>query len=292
MDDLHRPNKRSRARAELPIGSLPDHLYPKQFTLSDKDRPFTLFLRDFEALTRAHDWSSATACRWLPVWLGGDARVRYNSLPDVIKNGDSYKCLVKCLTELYTPPAQAGFALQRFNTIAREKDETLEAYSDRLNIPLRQAEPNLSSTSREKFVINRIISDASRDIQLAFATGPARPQTLKEFVESASAIEETAKRADAKLPNGTLATVSTNNITTCTQPNSEDCISSDSEERTLSDDDESPAFRIPTNGCLGCGNDGHKWKQCTVSKRPSWLDGWVLRVLLRIARGESVETRN
>lgn len=137
------PDRMVGKRPEMPIGSLPDHLYPKQFSLSDKKRPFPIFLRDYEAMTRAHDWQPETACRWLPVFLGGDSRVRYNTLPDWVKTSGDYKTLIKHLTDLFNPPTEAGFALQRFHTVAREKDETLETYGDKLNTLLSQAEPNL-----------------------------------------------------------------------------------------------------------------------------------------------------
>lgn len=276
-------------RPELPIGSLPDHLYPKQFTLGDKKRPFSLFLRDFEALTRAHDWRPATACRWLPVWLGGDARVRYSTLPDWIKEGGDYPTLIAHLTDLFNPPAEAGFALQRFHTVPRGKDETLETYSDKLNMLLRQAEPNLSGKARAKFVMNRILSGASREIQLAFATAGARPETLREFIESATAIEDTAKRADATVAAGSLAVVRETDAVPRPTAGIEGATT-----QTPPITPRIPDYSdVPIEGCLGCGSrDGHKWRNCPESKQPSWLTGWRIRSLLNMVRNDRDRDRS
>lgn len=279
-------------RPELPIGSLPDHLYPKQFNNSDKKRPFSLFVRDYEALSRACNWSSATACRWIQAWLTGDARVRYNTLPDSVKQGTDYGTLITQLTALFNPPSEAGFALQRFHTSKRDKDETLESYSDRLNMLLRQAEPNLTSTARQKFVMNRILATASREIQLAFAAASARPTTLREFIESATAIEDTAKRADEGTVKDSLANIQDNGPTNYGRtgadkspanvawntPNGSAGTASN-EQRPMR-----TAQAIPPEGCLGCSSLSHRWKDCDEFKQPSWLKGFGLSTLLQLAR--------
>lgn len=135
--------------------------------------------------------------------------------------------------------------------------------------------------------MNRILSGASRDIQLAFATASARPTTLRDFVESATAIEDTAKRADAA--TGGLAVVRE------AEPAARESAGRTEPKETASASGQGrlDSAEMPTDGCLGCGRrDGHQWRNCPESKKPSWMTGWRLRNLLNMTRSGNDRNRS
>lgn len=307
-DRLDRITRSANGRNERTIGSLPDHLYPKQYTFEDKSQPFGAFLRDFEAMTRAHDWMPSTAARWLPFWLGADARARYNTLSDTMKQTTDYPLLIATLRNLFNPPESAAITLQTFNNTPRTKEETMEGFADRLEILLKQAEPTLDATARARFVINRLISAASKEVKLAFATMEHKPMTIRAFVQRAMAIEATANSVDTGKDSVGSKDGATN-VALINETN--DDRTAERERNTISDHttrstDTSWSIpcrggsgtlnplnntEVPDEGCLGCGGP-HLWRECDTFRRPGWLAPVRIRLLLQLAQAAKEDYAN